>query len=117
MWFSFSLERQMKPNRMSKRDFITLFGWAAVRPLDVYAQTPNLPMIGFLSTFSSRAIGTYLEAFKYGMNELGYVEGRNIGITYRFANGKFDQLDMLANDLVQHQVKLIGEVLSRRRQP
>jgi putative ABC transport system substrate-binding protein len=99
----------MKFKRMRRRDFITLLGGvAAVRPVGVCAQEPNLPMIGFLSTFSSRSIGTYLAAFKSGMSELGYVEGSNIGITYRFAKGKFDQLDMLANDLVQRQVKLIA---------
>jgi putative ABC transport system substrate-binding protein len=94
---------------MRRRDFITLLGGvAALRPLGVYAQPPNLPMIGFLSTFSSRSIGTYLDAFKSGMSELGYVEGRNIGITYRYAEGKFDRLDMLANDLVRREVKLIA---------
>ena len=99
----------MKSNRMRRRDFITFLGSvAALRPLGVYAQAPNLPMIGFLSTFSSRSIGTYLDAFKSGMSELGYVEGRNIGITYRYAEGKFDRLDVLANDLVRREVKLIA---------
>jgi len=99
----------MKSNRMRRRDFITFLGGvAALRPLGVYAQTPNLPTIGFLSTFSSRSIGTYLDAFKSGMSELGYVEGRNIGITYRYAEGKFDRLDVLANDLVRREVKLIA---------
>ena len=99
----------MKSNRMRRRDFITLLGGvAALRPLRVYAQAPNLPTIGFLSTFSSRSIGTYLDAFKSGMSELGYVEGRNIGITYRYAEGKFDRLDVLANDLVRREVKLIA---------
>ena len=95
----------MKSNRMRRRDFITFLGGvAALRPLGVYAQAPNLPMIGLLSTFSSRSIGTYLEAFKSGMSELGYVEGGNIGITYRFAEGKFDRPDMLANVLVNSKV-------------
>jgi putative ABC transport system substrate-binding protein len=103
------MEEQMESNRLRRRDFITLLGGvAALRPFGVHAQAPNLPMIGFLSTFSSRSIGSYLEAFKSGMGELGYVESRNIGITYRFAEGKFDQLEMLANDLVQRQVKLIA---------
>jgi putative ABC transport system substrate-binding protein len=65
-------------------------------------------MIGFLSTGSSRSIATYVAAFQHGMGELGYVEGRNIAISYRWAEGNFDRLDMLANDLVRRQVKLIA---------
>jgi putative tryptophan/tyrosine transport system substrate-binding protein len=65
-------------------------------------------MIGFLSTGSSGSIATYVAAFTRGMSELGYVDGRNVAITYRWAEGKVDQLDKLANDLVRSQVKLIA---------
>ena len=99
----------MKSNRMRRRDFIALLGSAtALGPLGAHAQAPGLPMIGFLSTGSSRSIATYVAAFKQGMSELGYVEGRNVAIIYRWAEGKFEQLDMLANDLVRRQVKLIA---------
>ena len=65
-------------------------------------------MIGFLSTGSSSSIATYVAAFTRGMSELGYVEGRNVAIAYRWAEGKVDQLDTLANDLARRQVKLIA---------
>jgi putative tryptophan/tyrosine transport system substrate-binding protein len=99
----------MKSDRMRRRDFITFLGSAAaIQPLGAHTQTLSLPMMGFLSTGSSSSIGGYVAAFKHGMSELGYVEGRNFAITYRWAEGKVDQLDMLANDLVRRQVKLIA---------
>jgi putative tryptophan/tyrosine transport system substrate-binding protein len=99
----------MKCDRMRRRDFIALLGGAAaLGPLGAHAQAPGLPTIGFLSTGSSGSIATYVAAFKQGMSELGYVEGRNMAIAYRWAEGKVDQLDMLANDLVRRQVKLIA---------
>src|SRR5271169_5409937 len=100
---------QGKSKRMRRRDFIAFIGSAAaVRPLGARAQAPNLRMIGFLSTGAPGSIATYVAAFQHGMGELGYVEGRNIAITYRWAQTRSDQLDMLANDLVRHQVKLIA---------
>src|SRR5258708_2790224 len=99
----------MKADRMRRRDFIALLGSAAaLGPLVAHAQAPNLPSIGFLSTGSPTSIKAYVAAFQRGMSELGYVEGRNIAITYRWAEGNFDRLDMLANDLVRLQVKLIA---------
>jgi putative tryptophan/tyrosine transport system substrate-binding protein len=96
----------MKSDRMRRRDFIALLGGAAaLGPLGAHVQAPGLPMIGFLSTGS---VATYVAAFTRGMSEIGYVEGRNVAITYRWAEGKVDQLDTLANDLVRRQVKLIA---------
>ena len=92
---------------LRRREFIAGLGGAATWPFGANAQGPRLPMIGFLSSGSPRAFAALVAACHKGMSELGYTEGRNVFITYHWAEGHYDELDALANDLVRRQVKLI----------
>jgi len=84
-----------------------LLGMAA-GPLPLRAQQAALPVIGFLSSGSPRAFAKFLKAFQQGLSEAGFVEGRNVSIVYRWAEGHFDELDGLAAELVAHPVTLIA---------
>ena len=91
---------------MKRREFITLLGGAATWPLAVRAQQSAPPVVGFLHS-GLEAQSVTLIGFRKGLNEAGFVEGRNIEIQKRFAEGHYDRLPAMAADLVKRQVALI----------
>ena len=93
---------------MRRRDFVALFGGAAATwPLGARAQQPGMPVIGLLNSAALEAQAERLAAFQQGLKETGFVEGRNVTIDYRSAEGLTDQLPILARDLVRRQVSVL----------
>src|SRR4029079_11274616 len=89
---------------MKRREFMTVAGAAALWPLAARAQQPQMPVIGFLSSRAPGESANVLAAFREGLRETGFFEGRNLAIAFRWAEGHYDRLPALAADLVSLRV-------------
>jgi putative tryptophan/tyrosine transport system substrate-binding protein len=96
---------------MRRREFVTLIGGAAAAwPLTARTQPRTLPVVGYLQTGAADLSAHLIAAFRQGLSETGFVEGRNVAIEYRFADGQYDRLPAMAADLVRRRVAVIAAV-------
>jgi putative ABC transport system substrate-binding protein len=93
---------------MRRREFISALGSLAAWPLSARAQQPATPIVGYLNSTSPAAAAPFVAAFQAGLAETGYVEGRNVRIEFRWAEGQYDRLPELASDLVRLKVDVIA---------
>src|SRR5262249_49612917 len=95
--------------RVGRREWwVALGGAGAAWPVAARAQQPALPVIGFLGAGSVDTWVLYVAAFRKGLNETGFVEGQNVAIEYRWAEGQYERMAELAGDLVRRQGAVIA---------
>jgi len=87
-----------------------MLGAAVAWPVTAHAQQPTVPLVGFLGTASAGPFAHLVASFRRGLQEIGFVEGRNVAIEYRWADGQYDRVPALAADLVRRQVAVIVTV-------
>ena len=93
---------------IGRRQFMSVIGGAAVTwPLVARAQQPAMPVVGFISGSTAAERVAVLTAFRRGLKEIGYVEGQNVTIEYRYAEGQYDRMPTLLADLIQRRVTVI----------
>jgi putative ABC transport system substrate-binding protein len=92
---------------MKRRDFIAIVGGAAAWPLAARAQQSSMPVIGFLNSTSPQPFANYVSGFRVGLKQTGYIDGQNVTIDFRWAEGHYDRLSEMAADLVRHKVAVL----------
>jgi putative tryptophan/tyrosine transport system substrate-binding protein len=92
---------------ISRRDFVLLLSSSITAPGALRAQQKAMPVIGYLSSQSAEVLAPILPAFREGLKEAGYVEGRNVAMEFAWAAGQYDKLPALAEDLVRREVSVI----------
>src|SRR6266545_2182745 len=97
----------MQFDQLRRREFITVLASAAAMPLAARAQQAAMPVIGFLSGRSLASDAHLVAAFRQALNEAGFVDGQNVTIEFRWADGQVDRLEMLAADLVERKVAVV----------
>src|SRR5262245_44198088 len=95
---------------IGRREFITLLGGVAAWPLAARAQQPAMPVIGFLSSLAPSDLGLVVPGFYQGLNEVGFIAGRNITIEYRWAQGNYQRLPAMSADLVNRKVAILATI-------
>src|SRR5689334_1885426 len=105
-----SVGRRMHFDWLKRREFITLLGGAATWPIAARAEQPVIPVIGFLSGRSQEEASGDTAAFHQGLNEMGYIGGRNVVLEYRWAEGRKELLPDLAASLIRRQVAVLAAV-------
>src|SRR5262245_34449567 len=99
---------RMQFDQLKRREFITMLGGAAAWPLAARAQQPKVPMVGWLNSGASGGREHLVSAFRLGLSESGFVDGKNAVIEYRWAEGQYERLPALAADLIGHGAGVIA---------
>jgi putative ABC transport system substrate-binding protein len=99
---------------MRRREFITLIGGAAGWPLAARAEQATMPVVGYLHSASSEPHALMMAAFREGLKQAGYVEGQNVVLEFRWAEGRSERLPALAAELVRRRVNVLGGFPLRR---
>src|SRR4051812_43288331 len=100
-------DQRQRGQVMRRREFISLIGSAAVWPRLAHGQQTAAPAVGFLSSLSLAQGPHFVSAFRRGLSETGFVEGKNTGVDYQFADGQYGRLTAMAAELVHKQVNVL----------